>query len=108
MVLIRDERCKRLQWPMGIVQEVFPGRDGVIRAVRIKTVKGMLTRPIQKVHDLEINSCVGGLPPDTVSDRLGGQVGVPEQPGEPDVRGAPDKYTRYGRRVKPPSRLVYK
>ena len=21
MVLIRDERCKRLQWPMGIVQE---------------------------------------------------------------------------------------
>ena len=66
MVLIRDERCKRLQWPMGIVQEVFPGRDGVIRAVRIKTVKGMVTRPIQKVHDLEINSCVGGLPPDTV------------------------------------------
>ena len=43
MVLIRDERCKRLQWPMGIVQEVFPGRDGVIRAVRIKTVKGMVT-----------------------------------------------------------------
>ena len=27
----------------GIVQEVFPGRDGVIRAVRIKTVKGMVT-----------------------------------------------------------------
>ena len=39
----------------GIVQEVFPGRDGVIRAVRIKTVKGIVTRPIQKVHDLEIN-----------------------------------------------------
>ena len=34
VVLIRDERCKRLQWPMGIVQEVFPGRDGVIRVVR--------------------------------------------------------------------------
>ena len=50
----------------GIVQEVFPGRDGVIRAVRIKTVKGMLTRPIQRVHDLEINNCVGGLPSDSV------------------------------------------
>ena len=86
----------------GIVQEVFPGRDGVIRAVRIKTVKGMVTRPIQRVHDLEINNCVGGLPPDTVSDRLGDQTGVPERPGEPDVWGAPDKYTRYGRRVKDP------
>ena len=54
VVLIQDEGCARLQWPMGVVSGVIPGKDGLIRAVHIKTSKGVLTRPIQKVHDLEI------------------------------------------------------
>ena len=58
VVLIRGEGSSRLEWPLGVVQAVHPGRDGLVRAVDVKTAKGVLTRPIQKVHDLEINDAV--------------------------------------------------
>ena len=58
IVLIRgegtSEGTRRLQWPLGIVHVVYPGRDGLVRSVQMKTAKGLLTRPIQRVHNLEI------------------------------------------------------
>ena len=43
---------------MGIVTEVFQGSDGVIRSVKVKTSKGVITRSIQKLHDLKINAII--------------------------------------------------
>ena len=40
---------------MGIVVEEFPGKDGILRCVKIKTSKGMITRPVQRLHHLEIS-----------------------------------------------------
>ena len=54
VVLIRGEGTRRLQWPLGVVKVVYPGRDGLVRSVQMKTAKGLLTRPIQRVHNLEI------------------------------------------------------
>ena len=54
LVLIRDEATNRLQWPLGIVKNVHPGRDGVVRVVDVKTHKGILTRPIQRIYCLEV------------------------------------------------------
>ena len=54
VVLVRGEEKIRLKWPIGIVQEVYPGKDGLVRAVDVKTAKGVVTRPIQKIHDLEL------------------------------------------------------
>ena len=34
--------------------DLFPGRDGIVMCINIKTAKGMLCRPVQKLHDLEI------------------------------------------------------
>ena len=54
LVLVREnEVLKRLQWPLGVITKVFPGRDGLIRTVEIKTRKGTIVRPIQRVHVLE-------------------------------------------------------
>ena len=39
---------------MGIVHRVYPGRDGLVRTVQVKTTKGLLTRPIQRIHDLKM------------------------------------------------------
>ena len=39
---------------MGIVHRVYSGRDGLVRTVQVKTTKGLLTRPIQRIHDLEM------------------------------------------------------
>ena len=54
VVLIRGEGTRRLQWPMGVVKVIYPGRDGLVRSVQMKTAKGLMTRPIQRVHNLEI------------------------------------------------------
>ena len=54
MVLVGDTGAPRLMWPLGKVQRVFPGRDGVVRAAEVKLKSGVVTRPLQKLYKLEI------------------------------------------------------
>ncbi|GFY40819.1 integrase catalytic domain-containing protein [Trichonephila inaurata madagascariensis] len=42
VVLISCDNKKRLDWPMGLVMEVFPGKDNSIRVVKVKTPLGEL------------------------------------------------------------------
>ena len=58
MVLVREDNLPRMSWPLGVIVKTFPGKDGIIRAVSVKTSKGIFTRPIQKLHDLEMDSDV--------------------------------------------------
>jgi len=53
LVLITNENTPRGVWPMGIVQEVYPGTDGLVRSVKIKTKVTELVRPIVKIVLLE-------------------------------------------------------
>ena len=56
IVLVREAKYPRLQWPLGRVTQLFPGRDGKIRSVQIITSKGKtITRSVQLLHDLEIS-----------------------------------------------------
>ena len=41
---------------MGRVDRLFPGRDGLIRTVTLKTQRGLLRRPVQRLHRLEVSS----------------------------------------------------
>ncbi|GFR71744.1 Gypsy retrotransposon integrase-like protein 1 [Elysia marginata] len=54
VVLLREEGKPRLRWPLGIVTKMFEGKDGLVRAVELKTNKGIITRAIQKLHKLEM------------------------------------------------------
>ena len=56
IVLIKDDNMQRFHWPLGKVEEVLPGRDGLVRAVRVKTSKGVYVRPIQRLLALELPS----------------------------------------------------
>ncbi|XP_063919435.1 uncharacterized protein LOC135134639 [Zophobas morio] len=38
-----------LSWPLGRVQEVHPGTDGVVRVATVKTSTGLYTRPVNKL-----------------------------------------------------------
>ena len=51
--LVREDNVPRMQWPVGVIMKVFPGRDGLIRAVEVKTKTGTRTRPVQRLHVLE-------------------------------------------------------
>ncbi|XP_046665229.1 uncharacterized protein LOC124357451 [Homalodisca vitripennis] len=41
-----------LTWPMGRVIKTHPGADGIVRVITLKTINGVLTRPVVKVFPL--------------------------------------------------------
>ena len=54
-VLVRSDSTKnRGKWPLAIVQQTYPGRDGHIRAVQLRTSKGVIGRPVQHFYPLEL------------------------------------------------------
>ena len=56
MVLIREDGCSRQQLPLAVVIKLFPGMDGLVIAVKLKTAKSIVTRPIQRLHCLELSN----------------------------------------------------
>ncbi len=52
LVLLPDT-TSRLCWPLGLIVEVIPSRDNLVRSVKVKTQSGIYTRPITKVYKLE-------------------------------------------------------
>ena len=51
--LITEETTSRPSWPLGRVTSLITSRDGIVRTVQLKTAKGSLTRPVQRLHLLE-------------------------------------------------------
>ncbi|GFS04043.1 Pao retrotransposon peptidase family protein [Elysia marginata] len=85
-VLVREDSCPRLQWPLGVIQELIEGRCGVKRTAKVKTKSGSFTRPIQRIHDLELHAHPVFDMPESEKDEL--------------------PTTRYGRQSKPPDRFT--
>ncbi|CAM1298249.1 Uncharacterised protein r2_g783 [Pycnogonum litorale] len=56
LVLICNENTPRSVWPLAIVRETVPSKDGLIRSVKVKTKSTELVRPIAKVILLECSS----------------------------------------------------
>ena len=61
LVLQIDLKHKRAQWKMAVVINTYPGEDGLVRKVRIKSQTGEYDRPIHKLcliatHDELINN----------------------------------------------------
>lgn len=53
VVLVHTEG-NREGWPMAVVQEIFRGKDGVVRTAKVKTRLGSVVRTINKLYPLEI------------------------------------------------------
>ena len=55
VVMIQAESKNRGTWPQGIVEETYPGKDNVVRGVRVKTPNGALERAVQPLYPLELS-----------------------------------------------------
>ncbi|XP_067667337.1 uncharacterized protein [Haliotis asinina] len=53
VVTIISPEAPRGTWKLGIITRTYPGTDGHVRVVDIKTDKGIITRPVTKVCPLE-------------------------------------------------------
>ena len=49
MVLIKDQELFVRSWPLAIITKLHTGPDGHVRAVTLRTQKGVYTRPIIKL-----------------------------------------------------------
>ena len=55
VVLIRSEERNRGKWTVGVVVELFNGRDGVVRGAKLRAGKAFLERPVQHLYPLELS-----------------------------------------------------
>ncbi|GFQ76375.1 integrase catalytic domain-containing protein [Trichonephila clavata] len=103
IVLIGDDWKKRLQWPLARVIKLIPGKDGLVRTVKLKTQSCTLIRPIKRVFPLEVSGkSVTSLPLQKVQ-----QIDSSMNCADPDTVKATVKsqVTRCGRPVKKPDIL---
>ena len=54
VVIVQSESKDRGSWSLAIVEETYPGKDGVVRAVLVKTPNGTLERAVQQLYPLEL------------------------------------------------------
>ena len=53
VVLISEDNRPRGKWRIGKVIQTYPGKDDRVRTVKLQTKKGIINRPVQKLHLLE-------------------------------------------------------
>ncbi|XP_067250257.1 uncharacterized protein [Chanodichthys erythropterus] len=61
VVLLKNIQAKRNDWPMGIVLETFPGRDGKVRKVEVKVVKDGSSKVFLDLYRTSFYCCLLGL-----------------------------------------------
>ena len=49
IILVIDKDYPRSKWNMGLVIQVYPGDDGLVRSAKVKTSFGTYDRPITKL-----------------------------------------------------------
>ena len=55
VVIIKDEERNRNKWKLGIVEDLITGRDGIVRAAKLRAGKTILERAVQQLYPLELS-----------------------------------------------------
>ena len=55
VVIINSDERNRGEWPLGIVEQLYEGKDGIVRAVKLRAGKKFMERPIQHLYPLELS-----------------------------------------------------
>lgn len=52
LVVLKNDNTSPLQWSLGRITEIFPGADGIVRVVNVRTSKGVFKRALSKICPL--------------------------------------------------------
>ena len=55
VVIIKQDERRRQKWKLGVVSKLYPGRNDVIRAVKLIPRKVYIERPIQHLYPLGLH-----------------------------------------------------
>ena len=59
VVIIRGDEKDRNKWKLGIVKELIKGRDGILRAAKLRSGRGFLERAVQQLYPLKLRCDAG-------------------------------------------------
>ena len=54
LVLVAEDNCRVLDWPLARINKLFKGNDSRTRVVEVKTAKWVSNRPIVKLRKLPL------------------------------------------------------
>lgn len=80
LVIIRDDNQPPTRWRMARILEVFPGDDGVVRVVSLRTADGVIKRPVTKICILPVESPVADPVENPAEAETGENAGTPAVP----------------------------
>ncbi|GFV20163.1 integrase catalytic domain-containing protein [Trichonephila clavipes] len=111
----RKGYLKRIDWPLGRILQIYTSGDGIVRRAKVKTLSGVVVRPIQKLCPLEldvwqvVNKSRETIDPGGNSEKLDCFPTIPDYvPIVPDsVSTVPDsdvRTTRSGRNIRTTNR----
>jgi len=55
LVLLKEDHVPPLQWILGRVTALFPGQDGIVRVVSVKTKNGEFKRAVKKLCPIPLD-----------------------------------------------------
>ena len=55
VVIIENEERNRNKWKIGFVEDLISGRDGIVRAAKLRAGKRTLERAVQHLYPLELS-----------------------------------------------------
>ena len=55
VVMIKGDEKSRGKWKIGIIENIFVGKNNTIRSIRIRTGKNVIERPIQLLYPMELH-----------------------------------------------------
>jgi len=56
LVILREEHSSPLEWNLARKEEVYPGSDGIVRVVTLRTVKGVFKGAISRILPLPLDN----------------------------------------------------
>ncbi|XP_037930988.1 uncharacterized protein LOC119665811 [Teleopsis dalmanni] len=62
LVIIKDDNLPMYKWPLGRVQQVYEGEDGLVRVADIKTANGIFKRPLRSLAPLPTEGSINQNP----------------------------------------------
>lgn len=109
VVLVGDSNSKRINWPLAKIQTLYPGKDGKVRVVEVKTKSGSVLRPVQRLYPLEVREQDRVSLPlchhDSLSSLKEGIQDIKSISDEmPKIQNEEIRRSRYGRILKPVQR----
>jgi hypothetical protein len=49
LVIVKEDNLPPLVWKISVIEELFPGNDGITRVVMVRTPSGSYKRPLVKL-----------------------------------------------------------